>query len=353
MARLCLGPADEGIADLGPQLVDGLPVAHRRGERVVEIGQDPLPQVGQGHAEVGGLAGQGLDAVVVGEWQVELAGLIHGEPDQLVLPAGDHPVLAENERQPISRSAVKRLAVDRAAERDRDQVALGRPAVVHRAQRGLLAAELVDDDRDVVIGHRRDLEAEGIVGVGAEGDRGANRDDRGEPGRDRPRAPSRRRSRPRLVDRDEIGLVDRRVVALADEVLDGLREHRLAPDVALDHVPWCLPGTEARNPGPGREMPVGRLEVAVHLVGRHLDLQAHPRAGLGTRFDGDHGVGVTGGRTSLVVGEGLVVGEARFELARLATPAPKAGASAVPPLARNGFAHGSAGGQTVRGEPTR
>ena len=29
-----------------------------------------------------------------------------------------------------------------------------------------------------------------------------------------------------------------------------------------------------------------------------------------------------------------VVGEARFELARLATPAPKAGASAVPPLAR-------------------
>jgi hypothetical protein len=28
------------------------------------------------------------------------------------------------------------------------------------------------------------------------------------------------------------------------------------------------------------------------------------------------------------------VGEARFELARLATPAPKAGASAVPPLAR-------------------
>ena len=31
---------------------------------------------------------------------------------------------------------------------------------------------------------------------------------------------------------------------------------------------------------------------------------------------------------------GGVVGEARFELARLATPAPKAGASAVPPLAR-------------------
>src|SRR5918998_4421995 len=36
-------------------------------------------------------------------------------------------------------------------------------------------------------------------------------------------------------------------------------------------------------------------------------------------------VGRTGGR---------LVGEARFELARLATPAPKAGASAVPPLAR-------------------
>src|SRR5256885_943981 len=31
---------------------------------------------------------------------------------------------------------------------------------------------------------------------------------------------------------------------------------------------------------------------------------------------------------------GRMVGEARFELARLATPAPKAGASAVPPLAR-------------------
>jgi hypothetical protein len=40
-----------------------------------------------------------------------------------------------------------------------------------------------------------------------------------------------------------------------------------------------------------------------------------------------------------------MVGEARFELARLATPAPKAGASAVPPLARD--VRGASGGEST------
>ena len=65
VAGLRLRPAAEGVADLGPQVVDGLSVAHRRGERVIQIGQDPLAQVGQGRAEVRGLAGERVDAVVV------------------------------------------------------------------------------------------------------------------------------------------------------------------------------------------------------------------------------------------------------------------------------------------------
>src|SRR5688500_5036465 len=114
-------------------------------------------------------------------------------------------------------------------------------------------------------------------------------------------------------------------------MVDGLRQYRSSADEAVDHVARRLAGTESGHPGALRDVAVGGGEMAVDLVGRNLDLEDHLRARLRSRRYGDQ-----------VSSSVAVVGEARFELARLATPAPKAGASAVPPLARLQWCGGSA-----------
>src|SRR5688500_4573600 len=114
-------------------------------------------------------------------------------------------------------------------------------------------------------------------------------------------------------------------------MVDGLRQYRSSADEAVDHVARRLAGTESGHPGALRDVAVGGGEMAVDLVGRNLDLEDHLRARLRSRRYGDQ-----------VSSSVAVVGEARFELARLATPAPKAGASAVPPLARLLWCGGSA-----------
>src|SRR5688500_13686392 len=109
-------------------------------------------------------------------------------------------------------------------------------------------------------------------------------------------------------------------------MVDCIRQHRSAADEAVDHMAWRLAGPESGHPGALGDVPVGGGEMPVDLVGRDLDLEDHLRARLRSRGYGDQ-----------VSSSAAMVGEARFELARLATPAPKAGASAVPPLALGSY----------------
>ena len=112
MARLGLGALLHRVADLRPQLVEGLHVADALRELIGDLGQQLLAQVEQLDLEVSLLALQLLDPVVVGEGDVEALRLADLHPDQVVLPAGDHAVLADDERHPIRRPALERLAVD-------------------------------------------------------------------------------------------------------------------------------------------------------------------------------------------------------------------------------------------------
>ena len=125
------------------------------GEVVVTLGQELLAQVEQLDLEVRELAAQLLDPVVLGEGDVEALRLADLEADQLLLPAGDHPVLADDDRQPIGAAALERLAVDGADELHAGDVALRRRPAIDRPQRRLLLAQLVDDLLDLLVGHLR------------------------------------------------------------------------------------------------------------------------------------------------------------------------------------------------------
>jgi hypothetical protein len=84
--------------------------------------------------EVGRLAAQRLFLVVVREDDVELALLALRGADEMVLEARDQPVVAEDERHPLRRPAVERLAVAGADEADDGVVALLGAAVGDRLQ---------------------------------------------------------------------------------------------------------------------------------------------------------------------------------------------------------------------------
>ena len=60
---------------------------------------------------MGGLAGQLGLGVVVGEGDVELGRAADLEPEQVGLEARDQALLAEDERHPLGRPALERLAV--------------------------------------------------------------------------------------------------------------------------------------------------------------------------------------------------------------------------------------------------
>ena len=124
-------------------------------ELVVQLGQDPLAQVEQGHLEVGvpcpaaprpgSHRGRSMSKPFV------LADL---HPDQVLLPAGDHPVLADHQRQPIGRCR-PRTARRRSCRTNLTAAMspFAAPTLVDRPQRGLLLAQLGDDRLDLLVGH--------------------------------------------------------------------------------------------------------------------------------------------------------------------------------------------------------
>ncbi len=185
---------------------------------------------------MGGLALEVLDPIVIGEGDVEALRLVDRHADQVRLPAGDHAVLADHQRQPIGRAALERLVVDRPDELDRRHVPLGRGTVVDRPQGGLLLAQLGDDALHLLIGDGWNLQGEGVAGVGAQRHLRPDRHRRRESDRLTLRHAGRVDIDLRLVDGDDGDLVQRGVVRVADQVVDRLGDDRLAPHEPVDHV---------------------------------------------------------------------------------------------------------------------
>ena len=85
-------------------------------------------------AKWAGLAGQLRLRVVVREGDVELGRAADLEPDEVGLEARDEPLLAEDQRHPLGRPALERLAVARSDERDDRVVAVLRAATLDRGR---------------------------------------------------------------------------------------------------------------------------------------------------------------------------------------------------------------------------
>ena len=128
-------------------------------KRIVGGWQAALAQLAHARRELDVLAGELCLAVVVREADREGLLLVLGQADQVVLEARDHPLVADDQRQPLRRGALDRLAVQPALERDHGEVALlGRPAL-DRHERGLLVAQLLDHLVDLGVVRLVDLRA--------------------------------------------------------------------------------------------------------------------------------------------------------------------------------------------------
>ncbi len=136
-------PLEPG-ADVGTQRIDVREVAEGPDEIGIELGQHLLAELLELDLEMGRLAGQLGLGVVVGEGDVERGGIADLQTQQVGLEAGDEALLTEDERHPLGRAALERLAVARALERDDRVVAVLSPAILDRSERRVLVAQLVD-----------------------------------------------------------------------------------------------------------------------------------------------------------------------------------------------------------------
>ncbi len=162
--------------DVGAQLVERAELAEAGQEVVVDLGQDLLAELLDGHAEVGDLAGQAGLAVVLREGDVEVDGVVDLGPDEVLLEARDEPLLAQDDGHALGRAALERLAVAGAHEGHDRVVAVLGAAILDRRQRGVLVAQLLDDLVDPGVVDGLDLGREREVPVVAEGDLGADLD---------------------------------------------------------------------------------------------------------------------------------------------------------------------------------
>ena len=200
---------------------------------------------------MGRLAGQLRLRVVVREGDVELGRAADLEPDEVRLEARDQPLLAEDQRHPLGRAALERLAVAGAHEGDDRVVAVLGAAALDGRQRRVLVAQLLDDLVDLGVVDRLDLGPEVEVLVVAELDLGADLDGRLE---------DERLALLGLDDLD-VGVGQRQdllldeglAVGVLDEVLDGLVEDRARPEVPLEDGARRLARPEAGDARPARQ----------------------------------------------------------------------------------------------------
>src|SRR4051812_23611767 len=133
LAELVAHPALVELADPArdvlAQLVERVEAAGLQRELVVELGHALLADLLDVRLEAGGLAGQLLGAVVVGEADLEGAVLARLRADELVLEARDQPAGAELDRLAAALAALERLIVDVAGVVEHYEVAVLRLAL--------------------------------------------------------------------------------------------------------------------------------------------------------------------------------------------------------------------------------
>ena len=206
-------------------------------------------------------------------------------PDEVRLEARDQPLLAEDQRHPLGRAALERLAVARPVEPDDRVVAVLGAAILDRRQRRVLVAQLLDDLVDLGVVDRLDLGPEVEVAVVAELDLGADLDGRRE---------DDRLALLGLVDLD-LGVGQRQDVLLDERLAVGVagrgapspsRGPRPAPRCRSSTRRGALPG---RKPGDPRRAAT-RWRTASSMARRGARRAARPRgrsADFGRRGDGD------------------------------------------------------------------
>ena len=197
------------------------------------------------HVEIGRLAGERAERVILGEGRVDDALVARRDADELVLEAGDERSGAEDDLDVLALAALERIAVDRAVEIDGDPVAGARRSrrragryrcAGSSAMRSIAAstssAVNVGDwtlERDVVEvaelelrqHFQRDLESEIAVRL--------------ESGLDR-RLVGRQFDL-RLAGEPQAVVVDDLLVGACDRLLHDVGHHRAAVDLAADARP--------------------------------------------------------------------------------------------------------------------
>ncbi len=185
------------------------------------------------------------------------------------------------------RSAVppsKGLAIACPGEADDGPVVVLRTPVLHRDERRLLVAELLDDPVHLRVVDRVDLRREREGAVVAQADLGSNRD-RGRVAEWLPllRLDDVDRG---AADREQLRVLEnRRAIRALHELLDGLVEHRTGAQLALDHRTRRLARPKARNPGALAQL-AGRVRDGSSEIGRgKLDLEDDGALRGGSRGD--------------------------------------------------------------------
>ena len=206
------------------------------------------------------------------------------EPDEVGLEARDQALLAEDQRHPVGRAALERLAVAVPDERDDRVVAvLARRGPRPAAERRVLVAQLLDDLVDPGVVDGLDLGPEVEVLVVAELDLRADRTvalkTSGLP------SSAWTISTSAFASGRMSSLDERLAVGVLDQVLDGLVEDDARAERSLEDGARRLAGPEARHAGAAREPADGIADRAVEAIRGKLDLELDGR--LGGRGPGD------------------------------------------------------------------
>ena len=155
------------------------------------------------------------------------------QPDQVGLEARDQALLADDQRDPVGRAALERLAVRVPWKRDDRVVALLGRAVLDRGEAGVLVPQLLDDLVDLGVVDGLDLGREVEVLVVAEITSGriwtVALKTSGWP------SSAWTTSMSGLASGSDPELEDGLAIAVLDEVLDGLVHHGAGAEGALEH----------------------------------------------------------------------------------------------------------------------